>query len=192
MTKNKVAILAYSGGLDSTISIDWIKKNYGYDVITLTVDLGGGQFSPELESRAKQAGASECITLDIKEEFANDFIMPSLLAGAIYEDKYLLATSIGRPLMAKKLVEVAGKYNAVAVAHGCTGKGNDQVRFDLSIKTLSVNSPLEIIAPAREASFTRDEEKEYAEKLGIKLPGIGERVYSIDRNLWGLAIEGED
>ena len=94
--------------------------------------------------------------------------------------------------MAKKLVEVAGKYNAVAVAHGCTGKGNDQVRFDLSIKTLSVNSPLEIIAPAREASFTRDEEKEYAEKLGIKLPGIGERVYSIDRNLWGLAIEGED
>mgnify|MGYP003314279227 FL=1 len=169
MTKNKVAILAYSGGLDSTISIDWIKKNYGYDVITLTVDLGGGQFSPELESRAKQAGASECITLDIKEEFANDFIMPSLLAGAIYEDKYLLATSIGRPLMAKKLVEVAGKYNAVAVAHGCTGKGNDQVRFDLSIKTLSVNSPLEIIAPAREASFTRDEEKEYAEKLGIKL-----------------------
>ena len=175
MTKNKVAILAYSGGLDSTISIDWIKKNYGYDVITLTVDLGGGQFSPELESRAKQAGASECITLDIKEEFANDFIMPSLLAGAIYEDKYLLATSIGRPLMAKKLVEVAGKYNAVAVAHGCTGKGNDQVRFDLSIKTLSVNSPLEIIAPAREASFTRDEEKEYAEKLGIKLPGIGER-----------------
>ena len=192
MTKNKVAILAYSGGLDSTISIDWIKKNYGYDVITLTVDLGGGQFSPDLENRAKQAGASECIILDVKEEFANKFIMPSLLSGAIYEDKYLLATSIGRPLMAKKLVEYAEKYNAIAVAHGCTGKGNDQVRFDLSIKTLSVNSPLEIIAPAREASFTRDEEKEYAEKLGIKLPGVGERVYSIDRNLWGLAIEGED
>ena len=94
--------------------------------------------------------------------------------------------------MAKKLVEVAYKYNARAVAHGCTGKGNDQVRFDTAIKTLSANEPLEIIAPAREASLTRDQEKEYAEKLGIKLPGVEERVYSIDRNLWGLAIEGED
>ena len=110
----------------------------------------------------------------------------------IYEDNYLLATSIGRPLMAKKLVEVAYKYNARAVAHGCTGKGTDQVRFDTAIKTLSANEPLEIIAPAREASLTRDQEKEYAEKLGIKLPGVEERVYSIDRNLWGLAIEGED
>ncbi|MEC8713309.1 MAG: argininosuccinate synthase [Chloroflexota bacterium] len=187
-----IAVLAYSGGLDSTISIDWIKENYGYEVITLTVDLGGGQFSDDLESRAKKAGALDCVILDVKNEFVEDFILPSLKAGVIYEDNYLLATSIGRPLMAKKLVEVAYKYNARAVAHGCTGKGNDQVRFDTAIKTLSANEPLEIIAPAREASLTRDQEKEYAEKLGIKLPGVEERVYSIDRNLWGLAIEGED
>ncbi|MEE2620910.1 MAG: argininosuccinate synthase [Chloroflexota bacterium] len=187
-----IAVLAYSGGLDSTISIDWIKENYGYEVITLTVDLGGGQFSDDLESRAKKAGALDCVILDVKNEFVEDFILPSLKAGVIYEDNYLLATSIGRPLMAKKLVEVAYKYNARAVAHGCTGKGNDQVRFDTAIKTLSANEPLEIIAPAREASLTRDQEKEYAKKLGIKLPGVEERVYSIDRNLWGLAIEGED
>ena len=191
MTK-KIAILAYSGGLDSTISIDWIIQNYNYDVITLTVDLGGGQFSNDLESRAKKAGALDCLVWDVQDEFANDFILPSLLAGAIYEDEYLLATSIGRPLMAKKLVEAAEKYEATAVAHGCTGKGNDQVRFDTAIKTLSVESPLQIIAPAREASFSRDEEKEYAKKLDIHLPAVGERVYSIDRNLWGLAIEGED
>ncbi len=187
-----IAVLAYSGGLDSTISIDWIKENYGYDVITLTVDLGGGQFSNDLESRAKEAGALECVILDVKNEFVKDFILPSLKAGVIYEKNYLLATSIGRPLMAKKLVEIAYKYKAKAVAHGCTGKGNDQVRFDTAIKTLSANDPLEIIAPAREASLTRDQEKEYAEKLGINLPSVEERVYSIDRNLWGLAIEGED
>tara|TARA_B100000683_G_scaffold132316_1_gene129178 strand:- start:1995 stop:3212 length:1218 start_codon:yes stop_codon:yes gene_type:complete len=187
-----IAVLAYSGGLDSTISIDWIKENYGYDVITLTVDLGGGQFSNDLESRAKEAGAIECVVLDVKNEFVKDFILPSLKAGVIYEKNYLLATSIGRPLMAKKLVEIAYKYKAKAVAHGCTGKGNDQVRFDTAIKTLSANDPLEIIAPAREASLTRDQEKEYAEKLGINLPSVEERVYSIDRNLWGLAIEGED
>ena len=191
MTK-KIAVLAYSGGLDSTISIDWIKENYGYDVITLTVDLGGGQFSNDLEKRAIKAGALDCVVLDVKKEFADNFILPSLKAGVIYESNYLLATSIGRPLMAKKLVDTAYKYNAKAVAHGCTGKGNDQVRFDTAIKTLSANNPLEIIAPAREASLTRDEEKEYAEKLGITLPGVEERVYSIDRNLWGLAIEGED
>ena len=190
--KKDIAILAFSGGLDSTISVDWIKKNYGYDVITLTVDLGGGQFSTDLKKRAKKAGASDCIIWDVKEEFAKDFILPSLLAGAIYENEYLLATSIGRPLMAKKLVEAALEYGAKAVAHGCTGKGNDQVRFDTAIKTLSSDAPLEIIAPAREASLTRDEEKEYAKKLDIKLPGVDERVYSIDRNLWGLAIEGED
>ena len=191
MAKN-IAILAFSGGLDSTISIDWIKENYGYDVITLTVDLGGGQFSNDLEKRAKKAGALDCVILDVRKEFSDEYILPSLKAGIIYEDNYLLATSIGRPLMAKKLVETAYKYNAKAVAHGCTGKGNDQVRFDTAIKTLSANDPLEIIAPAREASLTRDEEKEYAEKLGIKLPGVEERVYSIDRNMWGLAIEGED
>ena len=193
MTDTKdTAILAYSGGLDSTISIDWIKKNYGFDVITLTVGLGNGGLSQELIDRAKSAGAIDCIQSDVSEEFINNYVFSALKAGAIYENQYLLATALGRPLIAQKLVEEAGKIGAVAVAHGCTGKGNDQVRLDTSIKTLSFVNPLQIIAPAREGKMTRDEEKKYADELGIQLPGVGERIYSIDRNLWGVAIEGED
>ena len=190
--KKNTAILAYSGGLDSTISIDWIKKNYGFDVITLTVGLGNGGISQELIDRAKSAGAINCIQSDVSEEFINDYVFPALKAGAIYENQYLLATALGRPLIAKKLVEEAEKIGAVAVAHGCTGKGNDQVRLDTSIKTLSFGNPLMIIAPAREGKMTRDEEKKYADRLGIQLQGVGEKIYSIDRNLWGVAIEGED
>jgi argininosuccinate synthase len=190
--KRNTAILAYSGGLDSTISIDWIKKNYGFDVITLTVGLGNGGISQELIDRAKTAGALDCIQSDVSEEFINDYVFPALKAGAIYENQYLLATALGRPLIAKKLVEIAEKLGAVAVAHGCTGKGNDQVRLDTAIKTLSFENPLLIIAPAREGKMTRDEEKKYANQLGIQLPGVGEKIYSIDRNLWGVAIEGED
>ena len=190
--EKNTAVLAYSGGLDSTISIDWIKKNYGFDVITLTVDLGNGEASSDLIKRAKKAGAVDCIQSDVTNEFVNDFVFPSLKAGAVYENQYLLATALGRPLIAKKLVEVAKKIGATAVAHGCTGKGNDQVRLDSAIKILSFDEPLLIIAPAREGTMTRDEEKQYADKLGIELPGAGERIYSIDRNLWGVAIEGED
>ena len=190
--KKDTAILAYSGGLDSTISIDWIKKNYGFDVITLTVGLGNGGLSQELIDRAKSAGAIDCIQSDVSEEFINNYVFSALKAGAIYENQYLLATALGRPLIAKKLVEEAEKIGAVAVAHGCTGKGNDQVRLDTAIKTLSFVNPLQIIAPAREGKMTRDEEKKYADELGIQLPGVGERIYSIDRNLWGVAIEGED
>ena len=157
MSKSKkIAILAYSGGLDSTISIDWIKKNYDFDVIALTVGLGNGGLSQDLIDRAKRAGAVDCIQEDVSDEFIRNYVFPSLRAGAIYENQYLLATALGRPLIAKKLVEVARRFDAVAVAHGCTGKGNDQVRLDSAIKTLSYENPLLIIAPAREGKMTRD------------------------------------
>ena len=188
-------VLAYSGGMDSTISIVWIREQYDLDVVTLTVDIGGG---PELEGvreRAASAGAVQSLVWDVKEEFARDFIVPGLKAGAMYEDVYALSTAFGRPLMAKKLVEAAREVGAVAVAHGCTGKGNDQVRFDAGIKTLSAHgTPLRIIAPAREWEMTRDEEKEFATRAGLELREVGDdqRVYSIDRNMWGQAIEGED
>ena len=155
MAKDK-CVLAYSGGMDSTISIVWIRENYGLDVVALTVDIGGG---PELEGvreRAASAGAVETLVWDVKDEFARDFIMPGLKAGAMYESAYALSTAFGRPLMAKKLVEAARQVGAVAVAHGCTGKGNDQVRFDAGIKTLAAHGdPLRIIAPAREWDMTR-------------------------------------
>lgn len=194
MPKEK-CVLAYSGGMDSTISIVWIREQYDLDVVTLTVDIGGG---PELEGvreRAASAGAVQSLVWDVKDEFARDFIVPGLKAGAIYEDVYALSTAFGRPLMAKKLVEAAREVGAVAVAHGCTGKGNDQVRFDAGIKTLSAHGPpLRIIAPAREWEMTRDEEKEFAARAGLELREVGDdqRVYSIDRNMWGQAIEGED
>ena len=188
-------VLAYSGGMDSTISIVWIREQYDLDVVTLTVDIGGG---PELEGvreRAASAGAVQSLVWDVKSEFAYDFIAPGLKAGAMYENVYALSTAFGRPLMAKKLVEAARQVGAVAVAHGCTGKGNDQVRFDAGIKTLAAHGePLRIIAPAREWDMTRDEEKEFATRAGLELREVGDdqRVYSIDRNMWGLAIEGED
>ena len=188
-------VLAYSGGMDSTISIVWIREQYDLDVVTLTVDIGGG---PELEGvreRAASAGAVQSLVWDVKDEFARDFIVPGLKAGAIYEDVYALSTALGRPLMAKKLVEAAREVGAVAVAHGCTGKGNDQVRFDAGVKTLSAHgTPLRIVAPAREWEMTRDEEKEFAARAGLELREVGDdqRVYSIDRNMWGQAIEGED
>ena len=188
-------MLAYSGGMDSTISIVWIREQYDLDVVTLTVDIGGG---PELEGvreREASAGAIQSLVWDVKDEFASDFIAPGLKAGAVYEDVYALSTALGRPLMAKKLVEAAREVSAVAVAHGCTGKGNDQVRFDAGIKTLAAHGePLRIIAPAREWDMTRDEEKQFAARAGLELREVGDdqRVYSIDRNMWGLAIEGED
>ena len=188
-------VLAYSGGMDSTISVVWIREQYDLDVVTLTVDIGGG---PELEGvreRAASAGAVQSLVWDVREEFARDFIVPGLMAGAMYEGAYPLSTAFGRPLMAKKLVEAAREVGAVAVAHGCTGKGNDQVRFDAGIKTLAAQAePLRIIAPAREWEMTRDEEKEFAIRAGLELREVGEdqRVYSIDRNMWGVAIEGED
>lgn len=194
MARDK-CVLAYSGGMDSTISIVWIKEQYDLDVVTLTVDLGGGPELEGVEDRAKSAGAVDSLVWDVRSEFVDDYVFKSLKAGALYEEVYPLSTALGRPLMAKKLVEAARKVGASSVAHGCTGKGNDQVRFDSGIMSLSTHGqPIKIIAPAREWGMSRDEEKLYAKKAGFELRSIGEtqRVYSIDRNLWGQAIEGED
>ena len=194
MSKGK-CVLAYSGGMDSTISVVWIKEKYDLDVITLTVDLGAGPEIEGVKEKSKNAGAIDSVVLDVKEEFVNEYVFPALKAGGMYEDVYALSTALARPLMSKKLVEIARKYGAEYVSHGCTGKGNDQVRFDASIMTLSGDGEsIKIIAPAREWGMTRDEEKEYAAKAGLELREVGDnnRVYSIDRNLWGLAIEGED
>ncbi|MBL39882.1 MAG: argininosuccinate synthase [Chloroflexi bacterium] len=194
MSKGK-CVLAYSGGMDSTISVVWIKEKYDLDVITLTVDLGAGPEIEGVKEKSKNAGAIDSVVLDVKEEFVNEYVFPALKAGGMYEDVYALSTALARPLMSKKLVEIARKYGAEYVSHGCTGKGNDQVRFDASIMTLSGDGEsIKIIAPAREWGMTRDEEKEYAAKAGLELREVGDnnKVYSIDRNLWGLAIEGED
>ena len=188
-------VLAYSGGMDSTISVVWIQEQYDMDVVTLTVDLGAGPEIVGVRERALQAGAVDSLVWDVRDEFVNEYVFPGLKAGAMYEGVYALSTALGRPLMAKKLVEAARQVGATAVAHGCTGKGNDQVRFDSGIMSLAAHGdPLRIIAPAREWGMTRDEEKLYAAKAGLKLREIGsdQRVYSIDRNLWGQAIEGED
>ena len=188
-------VLAYSGGMDSTISTVWIQENYNMDVVTLTVDLGAGPEIVGVKERAAQAGAIQSLVWDVRDEFVNEYVFPGLKAGAMYEGVYALSTALGRPLMAKKLVEAAREVGATAVAHGCTGKGNDQVRFDSGIMTLSAaGEPLNIVAPAREWGMTRDEEKLYAQKAGLEIREVGsdQRVYSIDRNLWGQAIEGED
>jgi len=181
--------------MDSTISTVWIQENYDMDVVTLTVDLGAGPEIVGVKERAAQAGAIQSLVWDVRDEFVNEYVFPGLKAGAMYEGVYALSTALGRPLMAKKLVEAAREVGATAVAHGCTGKGNDQVRFDAGIMTLSAaGEPLKIVAPAREWGMTRDEEKLYAQKAGLELREVGsnKRVYSIDRNLWGQAIEGED
>ena len=165
------------------------------DVVTLTVDLGAGPEIVGVKERAAQAGAIDSFVWDVRDEFVNEYVYPGLKAGAMYEGVNALSTALGRPLMAKKLVEAARQVGATAVAHGCTGKGNDQVRFDAGIMTLSAaGEPLKIVAPAREWGMTRDEEKLYAQKAGLELREVGsdQRVYSIDRNLWGQAIEGED
>lgn len=195
MARDK-CVLAYSGGMDSTISIAWIKEQHDMDVITLTVELGGGAESVGVRERALAAGALDAIVLDVRDEFIEQYVWRGLRAGAVYENQYALSTAFARPLMAQKLVEAAQKHGAVAVAHGCTGKGNDQVRFDVGVQTLSATwkTPLRVIAPARNWGMTRDEEKSYAAKAGIELREVGsdKRVYSIDRNVWGQAIEGED
>jgi len=188
-------VLAYSGGMDSTISTVWIQENYNMDVVTLTVDLGAGPEIVGVKERAAQAGAIQSLVWDVRDEFVNEYVFPGLKAGAMYEGVYALSTALGRPLMAKKLVEAAREVGATAVAHGCTGKGYDQVRFDSGIMTLAAHGdPLKIVAPAREWGMTRDEDKMYAQKAGLELREVGndQRVYSIDRNLWGQAIEGED
>jgi len=184
--KEKV-ILAYSGGLDTSISIGWIKENYGMDVIAALVDCGQPDDLDEAYSRALEAGAAGAVIIDGKDEFIDGFIYPSIKANIKYEKDYPLATALARPLIAKKLVEVARKEKATAVAHGCTGKGNDQVRFDIGIRSLEPG--LKIIAPQREWNLSREDAIEYARKNNIKITVTKKSPYSIDENFWGRSIE---
>ncbi|NLL52978.1 MAG: argininosuccinate synthase [Peptococcaceae bacterium] len=184
-------VLAYSGGLDTSIIIPWLKENYGYEVIAMAADVGQGDELEPLKEKAIKTGASKIYIEDLKEEFLTDYIFPTLKAGAIYEGRYLLGTSFARPLIAKRLVEIAEKEGAVAIAHGATGKGNDQVRFELAIKAL--NPDLKIIAPWREWNIkSREDAIDYAKERGIPVPVTKDRPYSMDRNLWHLSHEGGD
>jgi len=181
------AVLAYSGGLDTSVAVKWIKEKYGYDVVTFTLDIGNVPNLEAIRQKALKAGAVDAVIADVREEFVTDFVFPSLKADAVYEGEYPLATAIGRPLIAKLLVEVARQKGAVAVAHGCTGKGNDQVRLDVGVGTLAPE--LKIIAPAREWGMTREQLIKYAESASIPVPVTKKSPYSIDENLWGRSIE---
>lgn len=187
MVKEKI-VLAYSGGLDTSVSIKWLQEKYGYDVIALAIDVGGeGKDMEKIRQKALNVGAIKSITIDGKDLLANEYILPSLKANALYEGKYPLSSALSRPLISKLLVQVAEEEGAVAVAHGCTGKGNDQVRFEVSIQAL--NPSLQVIAPVREWGMNREEEIEYAEKHGIPIPVDLDNPFSIDANIWGRACE---
>jgi argininosuccinate synthase len=187
MPDKKKVVLAYSGGLDTSVAIPWISEKYGYEVIALTIDLGGQEKLLDVKTRAINAGAIAAYVVDARETFVEEFVFPALQAGAIYEDEYPLATALGRPLIARSLVNVAKKEGADAVAHGCTGKGNDQVRFDVAVAALAPD--FKIIAPAREWGMSRDQELAYANGKGLGLNFKKESLYSIDENLWGRSIE---
>lgn len=184
-------ILAYSGGLDTSIIIPWLKENYGYEVIAYCADVGQGEELEPVREKALKSGASKIYIDDLTEPFVKDYIFPVLKAGAIYEKKYLLGTSFARPLMAKRMVEIAEKEGATAICHGATGKGNDQVRFELGIKAFNPN--LKIIAPWREWEIkSREDAIDYAKEHGIDVPVSKEKIYSRDRNIWHISHEGGD
>ena len=191
MAKEKF-VLAYSGGLDTSVIIPWLKENYDCDVVAVAVDVGQGMGELDgLEKKAKDSGAIKLYIEDVRAEFITDFIWPTLKAGAIYDNQYLLGTSMARPLIAKRLVEIARKENATAIVHGATGKGNDQVRFELTIKALAPD--LHVLAPWRIWDIkSREEEIEYAQAHHIPIPVSKERSYSMDRNIWHLSHEGQD
>ncbi|MGQ9780539.1 MAG: argininosuccinate synthase [Bacillota bacterium] len=185
----KKVVLAYSGGLDTSVIIPWLKENYGCEVIAFVADLGQGEEVAPLEEKAKKSGASKVYIEDLRLPFVTEYIFPMMQAGAIYEGKYLLGTSVARPLIAKRQVEIAHLEGADAVAHGCTGKGNDQVRFELTYKAL--DPKLKIIAPWREWNLrSREEEIDYAAAHGIPVPVTKEKPYSMDRNIWHCSYEG--
>lgn len=188
----KKVVLAYSGGLDTSIIIPWLKENYNNcEVIAVTADLGQGDELNPVHDKAIKSGASKCYILDLKEEFISDYVWPVVKAGAVYEKKYLLGTSFARPLIAKRLVEIAEAEGADAIAHGATGKGNDQVRFELSVKALAPQ--LAIIAPWREWTIrSRDEAIDFAAAHNIPVPVTHDHDYSMDRNMWHLSHEGSD
>ncbi len=186
MGKEKI-VLAYSGGLDTSVAIKWLQETYNYDVIAVALDVGEGKDLEFVQKKALQVGAIKSIVVDAKETFAQEYVLPALKANAMYEGKYPLVSALSRYLISRVLVEIAEKEGAVAVAHGCTGKGNDQVRFDVSFTALNPN--LKIVAPVREWGWTREEEIKYAEKHGIPIPIDLDNPYSIDQNLWGRSCE---
>ncbi|PON77339.1 Argininosuccinate synthase [Parasponia andersonii] len=189
--KLKKVVLAYSGGLDTSVIVPWLRENYGCEVVCFTADVGQGIKELEgLEAKAKASGACQLVVKDLKEEFVKDFIFPCLRAGAIYERKYLLGTSMARPVIAKAMVDVAEEVGADAVAHGCTGKGNDQVRFELTF--FALNPKLNVVAPWREWDITgREDAIEYAKKHNVPVPVTKKSIYSRDGNLWHLSHEGD-
>ncbi len=180
-------VLAYSGGLDTSVAVPWLAEHYDAEVVAVTMDLGQGKELDDVRDRALAIGAVRAHVIDVREEFARDYLVPALQAGAIYEGRYPLATALGRPLIAKHLVEIARLEGATAIAHGCTGKGNDQVRIDVSVRALS--PALRVIAPAREWGMTRPDEIDYARARGIPVPVTVDNPYSTDTNLWGRSIE---
>ncbi|MCC7362887.1 MAG: argininosuccinate synthase [Dehalococcoidia bacterium] len=180
-------VLAYSGGLDTTTAIKWLTIERGYEVVALNIDLGKSREQPVVESRGIAAGASKVRVIDAREDFIRYFAFPALAAGAVYQDAYPLATALARPLMAKLLVDVAHDEGATAVAHGCTGKGNDQVRFDVGIQTL--DPALQIVAPTRENAMARDFQIEYLKQHGVDIPWAAKGPFSIDENVWGRSAE---
>ncbi|WP_026693659.1 argininosuccinate synthase [Peribacillus kribbensis] len=185
MTKDKI-VLAYSGGLDTSVAVKWLQEK-GYDVVACCLDVGEGKDLEFVKNKALQVGAVSSYVIDAKEEFAKDYALKALQAHTLYEGKYPLVSALSRPLIAKKLVEVAELENAVAVAHGCTGKGNDQVRFEVSIQALNPN--LKVIAPVRDWSWSREEEINYAMQNNIPIPINLDSPFSIDQNLWGRSNE---
>ena len=186
--KLEKVVLAYSGGLDTSIIVPWLIENYGCEVICFTADLGQGDELDGLEEKALQSGASKLIVEDLREEFLREYVFPTLQAGAIYESRYLLGTSFARPLIAKRQVEIAEEYGSDGLAHGCTGKGNDQVRFETS--AMALNPTLAIVAPWREWDIrSREDALAYAEKHNIPI-SHKKSSYSRDRNIWHMSHEG--
>ena len=188
-TRKERIVVAYSGGLDTSVAVPWLAERYGAEIIAVTMDLGQGAELEEVRDRALQSGALRAHVLDVREEFARDFVLRALKADALYEDRYPLATALARPLIAQKLIEIAEIEQATAVAHGCSGKGNDQVRLEVTARAL--NSSIRIIAPAREWGMTRHEEIDYARQRNVPVPAAAtvESPYSTDFNLWGRAVD---
>ena len=193
MAKKKKIVLAYSGGLDTSVILPWLKETYGYDVIAFAAELGQGDELAGIKQKAVKSGAAKCIVKDLRGEFVEDYLWPMLKAGAVYEHGYLLGTSIARPLIAKHQVEIAHTEGATAVAHGATGKGNDQVRFELTY--MALDPSLKIIAPWKDPNFTltsREAAVDYAKKHKIPIEQSRKKIYSRDRNLWHISHEGAD
>ncbi|MDE2764896.1 MAG: argininosuccinate synthase [Chloroflexota bacterium] len=190
MAQNRKIVLAYSGGLDTSVAIRWLQERYDAEVATLTIDLGANAELDEARERALAIGAVRADVYDAREEFIRDYVWPALQAGALYEGVYPLATALGRPLIAKHLVRIAREEGAFAIAHGCTGKGNDQVRFDVSAAALAPE--LHVLAPAREWGMGRDQEIVYARERDIPLKLASASAYSVDENLWGRSVEAGD